>query len=161
MCPQEEQPADFKYTHMWVSADGETHLKECAMKGFEMKKFAETEQWVKPTESPTKVRSHATALLITPASLPPSRRDAKTLVARTAVAGRVRSTASLAQRLLVAFIAAAKPAQLLPPLQANLPCIPELDAPAQWHGAVCRRRFSRSCRWATSRTGTRAHRPSS
>ena len=25
------------------------------MKGFEMKKFAETEQWVKPTESPTKV----------------------------------------------------------------------------------------------------------
>ena len=53
---QEDQPADFKYTHMWVSADGETHLKECAMKGFEMKKFAETEQWVKPTESPTKVR---------------------------------------------------------------------------------------------------------
>ena len=52
---QEDQPADFKYTHMWVSADGETHLKECAMKGFEMKKFAETEQWVKPTESPTKV----------------------------------------------------------------------------------------------------------
>ena len=53
---QKEQPADFKYTHMWVSADGETHLKECVMKGFEMKKFAETEQWVKPTESPTKVR---------------------------------------------------------------------------------------------------------
>ncbi len=56
---QEEQPADFRYTHMWVSSDGETHLKECAMKGFEMKKFAETEQWVKPTESPTKVRRDA------------------------------------------------------------------------------------------------------
>ena len=52
---QEDQPADFSYTHMWVSGDGETHLKECVMKGFEMKKFAETEQWVKPTESPTKV----------------------------------------------------------------------------------------------------------
>lgn len=31
---------DFHYTHLWVDKDGETHLKECSMKGFDLKSFA-------------------------------------------------------------------------------------------------------------------------
>ncbi len=33
-------PQDFHYTHLWVDQDGETHLKECSMKGFDLKSFA-------------------------------------------------------------------------------------------------------------------------
>ena len=52
----QEQPADFAYTQLWASADGETHIAECTMKGFEMKKYADTEQFVRETDSPIKVR---------------------------------------------------------------------------------------------------------
>lgn len=52
---QEDQPKNFHYTHLWVSADGETHIKECSMKGFEMKAYAETQQFVMETENPVKV----------------------------------------------------------------------------------------------------------
>lgn len=43
---------------MWVSADGETHLKECYMKGFDVKSFAgdTPPQFVKEGSKPTKVR---------------------------------------------------------------------------------------------------------
>ncbi|KAK9814294.1 hypothetical protein WJX72_003545 [[Myrmecia] bisecta] len=51
----ESQPADFDYTHLWVSADGETHIKECKMKGFNLKKYAETEQFVKEVDAPSKL----------------------------------------------------------------------------------------------------------
>lgn len=46
---------DFPYTHLWVSADGETHITEAKMSGFEMKKYAQSEQFVKEGPSPSKV----------------------------------------------------------------------------------------------------------
>ena len=48
-----------RYTHLWTSADGETHLKECRMKGFDLKSFAgpTPPQFVKEGAKPTKVRS--------------------------------------------------------------------------------------------------------
>jgi hypothetical protein len=50
-----EKDPDFRYTHLWVSADGETHITEATMKGFDMKKYAEKEQYVKEGPSPSKV----------------------------------------------------------------------------------------------------------
>mmetsp|Transcript_12641 Transcript_12641/g.38030 ORF Transcript_12641/g.38030 Transcript_12641/m.38030 type:complete len:160 (-) Transcript_12641:2357-2836(-) len=52
-----DQPEDFRYTHLWVSQDGETHLKECRMKGFDLKSFAgpTPPQFVKEGPQPTKV----------------------------------------------------------------------------------------------------------
>jgi hypothetical protein len=38
---EDKQPPNFKYTHMWVSKDGETHISECEMKGFLLKSFAQ------------------------------------------------------------------------------------------------------------------------
>lgn len=54
---QGDQPEDFMYTHLWTSADGETHLKECYMKGFDVKSFAgdTPPQFVKEGSKPTKV----------------------------------------------------------------------------------------------------------
>ena len=36
----DKQPEDFHYTHLWVDSAGETHLKECSMKGFDLKQYA-------------------------------------------------------------------------------------------------------------------------
>jgi hypothetical protein len=36
----DKQPKDFHYTHLWVDKDGETHLKECSMQGFDLKSYA-------------------------------------------------------------------------------------------------------------------------
>ena len=36
----DRQPEDFHYTHLWVDKEGETHLKECSMKGFDLKQYA-------------------------------------------------------------------------------------------------------------------------
>jgi hypothetical protein len=45
---------DFKYTHLWTSQDGETHIQECRMTGFDLKKYAQAEQYVKDGGEPTK-----------------------------------------------------------------------------------------------------------
>ena len=49
-----EKDPDFPYTHLWVSADGETHITEAKMSGFELKKYAEDPQYVKEGPSPSK-----------------------------------------------------------------------------------------------------------
>ena len=61
---EQKQPEHFAYTHLWVSADGETHIEESTMKHFEMKKYAETEQFVKQTDHVVKVCC-STCFLIT------------------------------------------------------------------------------------------------
>jgi hypothetical protein len=45
---------DFQYTHLWTSQDGETHIQECRMTGFDLKKYAQAEQYVKDGGEPTK-----------------------------------------------------------------------------------------------------------
>jgi hypothetical protein len=40
----DKQPEDFHYTHLWVDKAGETHLKECSMKGFDLKQYAKGER---------------------------------------------------------------------------------------------------------------------
>eukprot|EP00891_Asterochloris_glomerata_P003466 jgi/Astpho2/3466/Aster-x0165 len=44
---QDEQPKNFPYTHLWVSKDGETHIYEGKMKGFDLKSYAAEPQFVK------------------------------------------------------------------------------------------------------------------
>ncbi|KAK9868697.1 hypothetical protein WJX84_001433 [Apatococcus fuscideae] len=44
---EQSDPENFAYTHLWVSKDGETHIKEATMKGFDLKKFAAEPQFVK------------------------------------------------------------------------------------------------------------------
>lgn len=39
-------PEDFRYTHLWASADGETHLQSCTAKDFESKGYSGSPQWV-------------------------------------------------------------------------------------------------------------------
>lgn len=31
-----------QYVHLWVDSEGETHIKDSKMKGFELKKYAST-----------------------------------------------------------------------------------------------------------------------
>ena len=52
----EKQP-DFRYTHLWVDAAGETHIEDDAvMSGFDLKKYAAEPQYVKEMgDEPTKV----------------------------------------------------------------------------------------------------------
>lgn len=49
-----EKDPDFPYVHLWVSADGETHITEAKMSGFELKKYAQDPQYVKEGPSPSK-----------------------------------------------------------------------------------------------------------
>lgn len=52
----EEQPKDFAYVHLWVDSEGETHIQDAKMKGFELKKYAADPQFVKDDiEAPTKI----------------------------------------------------------------------------------------------------------
>lgn len=45
-----------QYVHLWVDAEGETHIKDAKMKGFELKKYAADPQFVKDDiEAPTKI----------------------------------------------------------------------------------------------------------
>ena len=45
-----------QYVHLWVDSEGETHIKDAKMKGFELKKYAADPQFVKDDiEAPTKV----------------------------------------------------------------------------------------------------------
>eukprot|EP00884_Botryococcus_braunii_P021570 jgi/Botrbrau1/8097/Bobra.0230s0022.2 len=44
----------FPYTQLWASKDGETHIQECLMNGFEYKKYASAEQFVKAGGTPIK-----------------------------------------------------------------------------------------------------------
>ena len=45
-----------QYVHLWVDSEGETHIKDAEMKGFELKKYAADPQFVKDDiETPTKV----------------------------------------------------------------------------------------------------------
>lgn len=45
-----------QYVHLWVDSEGETHIKDAKMKGFELKKYAADPQFVKDDiETPTKV----------------------------------------------------------------------------------------------------------
>jgi hypothetical protein len=48
----DKQPPNFRYTHLWTSKDGETHISECEMKGFILKSFAEkgAKQYVKQSK---------------------------------------------------------------------------------------------------------------
>lgn len=52
-----EDPQNFHYTHLWTSADGETHITEAKMTGFDLKKYAADSQaqFQKPGPSPIKV----------------------------------------------------------------------------------------------------------
>lgn len=52
-----EDPQNFAYTHLWVSADGETHITEAKLTGFDLKKYAadSESQFVKQGPSPGKV----------------------------------------------------------------------------------------------------------
>ncbi|BDA48122.1 hypothetical protein COCOBI_11-3800 [Coccomyxa sp. Obi] len=54
MSKSEEKDPDFPYVHLWVSADGETHITEAKMSGFELKKYAQDPQYVKEGPSPSK-----------------------------------------------------------------------------------------------------------
>ncbi len=54
MSKSEEKDPDFPYVHLWVSADGETHITEAKMSEFELKKFAQDPQYVKEGPSPSK-----------------------------------------------------------------------------------------------------------
>eukprot|EP00897_Mesotaenium_endlicherianum_P002423 jgi/Mesen1/2208/ME000152S01289 len=50
-----KDPQNFQYTHLWVSKDGETHIKEATLSGFDLKKYAEKPQYVKEGPSPSKI----------------------------------------------------------------------------------------------------------
>eukprot|EP00879_Flechtneria_rotunda_P005712 GHRR01006013.1.p1 GENE.GHRR01006013.1~~GHRR01006013.1.p1 ORF type:complete len:192 (+),score=44.92 GHRR01006013.1:201-776(+) len=52
-----QDPEDYHYTHLWVSTDGETHITEAKMEGFDLKKYAADSQaqFVKPGPGPSKV----------------------------------------------------------------------------------------------------------
>jgi hypothetical protein len=39
-----DKELDFPYTHLWVDAEGETHLKRASFKGFEKKVYASDPQ---------------------------------------------------------------------------------------------------------------------
>lgn len=43
----EEGPKDFRYVQLWVSADGESHIKECKMSGFKTQTYSSMPQFVK------------------------------------------------------------------------------------------------------------------
>ena len=47
MSSEPEQPKQFKFTHLWASKDGETHVTECKMTNFEFKPYAESAQFIK------------------------------------------------------------------------------------------------------------------
>lgn len=49
-----EKDPDFPYVHLWVSANGETHITEAKMSGFELKKYAQDPQYVREGPSPSK-----------------------------------------------------------------------------------------------------------
>lgn len=53
---EKSQPENFAYTHLWVSSDGETHVKEGKLSNFDLKQYAASTppQFVKPTQPPTK-----------------------------------------------------------------------------------------------------------
>jgi hypothetical protein len=53
--PSSKDPDNFSYTQLWASSDGETHLEECRMTGFDLKKYAEDVQFVKEGPEPAKV----------------------------------------------------------------------------------------------------------
>jgi hypothetical protein len=44
---EEEQPENFKYVQLWVSEDGESHIKECTMSGFKKQEYSSMPQFVK------------------------------------------------------------------------------------------------------------------
>lgn len=50
-----EDPKNFAYTHLWVSKDGETHIKECRLSGFDLKKYADQPQYIKEGPAPSKI----------------------------------------------------------------------------------------------------------
>lgn len=39
-----DKELDFPYTHLWVDAEGDTHLKRASFKGFEKKVYASDPQ---------------------------------------------------------------------------------------------------------------------
>ncbi|BBM98388.1 hypothetical protein MPTK1_1g13110 [Marchantia polymorpha subsp. ruderalis] len=47
MADSSEDPKSFKYMQLWASQDGETHIKECKMKGFDLQKYSSELQFVK------------------------------------------------------------------------------------------------------------------
>lgn len=52
---QGSQDPDFPYTHLWASKDGETHIAECKLKGFDLKKYSSEVQKVKNGPEPSKI----------------------------------------------------------------------------------------------------------
>ncbi|KAG0589951.1 hypothetical protein M758_1G057600 [Ceratodon purpureus] len=47
MAAEEDQPKDFEYFQIWVSQDGETHIAECKMKGFNYTAYSSLPQYLR------------------------------------------------------------------------------------------------------------------
>ncbi|KAL2652033.1 hypothetical protein R1flu_020161 [Riccia fluitans] len=54
---QQDGPENFKYTQLWVSKDGETHIKECKFTNFDLKTYSSLPQYQKSEfgGQPTKI----------------------------------------------------------------------------------------------------------